>query len=146
MKKTSSKNPKTPTPAKPTPVSAKAPVPTKKVKKVVKTAKEAVPVPKNTMPAIKASAVETVPPTTIVAQLDVGFGNQLFIRGEGPGLSWEKGVPLENLAADRWQIVLEGVGAPVTFKFLVNDDPTKWSLGEDYVVSPGSTLALVPAF
>jgi hypothetical protein len=31
------------------------------------------------------------PVTTIEAKIDVGFGNNLFVRGEGPGLSWEKG-------------------------------------------------------
>src|SRR5688572_5617630 len=29
--------------------------------------------------------------TTITARVDVGFGNALFLRGEGAGLSWNKG-------------------------------------------------------
>jgi hypothetical protein len=148
MKKTSSKNPKTPTPVKPAPASPKTSVSAsaKKVKKAAKPSKVAPPASKDTVPAIKAPRGDSVPPTTIVAQIDVGFGNQLYVRGEGAGLSWEKGVLLDNLAADRWQLVLEGVTAPVTFKFLLNDDSSKWSIGEDFVVSPGSTLALVPLF
>jgi hypothetical protein len=31
------------------------------------------------------------PAVTITAKIDVGFGNALFIRGSGAGLSWSKG-------------------------------------------------------
>ncbi|MFA5265904.1 MAG: hypothetical protein WC378_18950 [Opitutaceae bacterium] len=93
---------------------------------------------------MKAPAVEVVADTIVVAQLDIGFGNQLFIRGEGAGLNWEKGLLMDNVSADRWQIVLKGATAPLVFKFLIND--VTWSIGDDYVVSPGSTLALAPLF
>ncbi len=148
MKKTTSKSPKTSAKAKPAPAPVKAPAPTKpaavsapKVKKPTKPA----PAPKAVVaPAVKAPAVEVVAETIVVAQLDIGFGNQLFIRGEGAGLNWDKGLLMDNIAADRWQIVLKGATAPLVFKVLINDET--WSLGDDYVVSPGSTLAISPLF
>src|SRR5690606_12500637 len=42
-------------------------------------------------PAVVAPAKDTV----IVAKIDVGFGNALYLRGDGPGLSWSKGVPMD---------------------------------------------------
>jgi hypothetical protein len=82
--------------------------------------------------------------TVITAQIDVGFGNTLFIRGDGPGLSWEKGVPLGCTAVDRWTISLLVTTRPVVFKFLLNDK--LWSLGEDYVVKPGGNATFTPKF
>jgi hypothetical protein len=47
--------------------------------------------------AIEVSAVSDrngTSPTVIEARFDAGFGNGLFVRGEGAGLSWEKGEPM----------------------------------------------------
>jgi hypothetical protein len=91
-------------------------------------------------------AAVAVPPaaTAITAQIDVGFGNTLFLRGEGPGLSWEKGVPLGCSAGDRWSISLPVAARPVVFKFLLNDKI--WSTGEDFVLKPGASGTFTPAF
>lgn len=86
----------------------------------------------------------TVGETTISAVIDVGFGNALFIRGEGPGLSWEKGCPLECVADDKWIITLGELTKPINFKFLLNDQT--WSAGADYVIEPGQSLTLEPVF
>lgn len=94
-------------------------------------------------PAVKASPAPATP-TKIVAKIDVGFGNTLFIRGEGPGLSWEKGIPLDCVADDQWALSVGETSRPVVFKFLVND--LTWSVGEDYIVQPGATIELVPVF
>jgi hypothetical protein len=82
--------------------------------------------------------------TTIVAQVDVGFGNSLFIRGEGPGLSWEKGISLECVADDKWSIELEETTKPIVYKFLLNDQT--WCKGEDHVAQPGTTVTVSPVF
>jgi hypothetical protein len=82
--------------------------------------------------------------TTITAKIDIGFGNKLWIRGDGPGLSWEKGLVMDCVADDKWSIALSDAGAPVVFKFLVND--LSWSTGDDYIAQPGATLALAPTF
>ena len=51
-------------------------------------------------PAVKKAAPKVVV-TTITALVDVGFGNTLYLRGEGPGLSWEKGVPMKCVTDDK---------------------------------------------
>jgi len=98
--------------------------------------------------AVAAPAVKAVPTTKvaakIVANIDVGFGNTLYIRGEGPGLNWEKGIPLDCIADDQWSLTLSETARPVVFKFLIND--LTWSVGDDYLVQPGSTAELTPVF
>lgn len=96
-----------------------------------------------TTPAVKAVAATPVV-TTIAARVDVGFGNALFIRGEGAGLSWEKGSPMHCLGADLWQIVLAESARAFTFKFLVND--VTWSTGPDYTAACGTSITLSPKF
>lgn len=94
-------------------------------------------------PVAKPAAPKVVT-ATISASFDVGFGNSLYLRGEGPGLSWDKGVALENVKADKWSIALPGATKPVVFKLLINDEV--WSGGEDYVLAPGGTAELTPTF
>ena len=123
-----------------------APTP-EKVKSPAKAKAPAKPKAKAKAPA-EAPVVKTTPPipvlTTITALIDVGFGNTLWLRGDGPGLSWEKGVAMDCVSDDKWSITLADAGAPVVFKFLVND--LSWSAGDDYVVSPGGTIVLKPTF
>ncbi len=82
--------------------------------------------------------------TTIAARIDVGFGNALFLRGSGPGLDWEKGLPMQCLDGDLWTADVPSDDKPILFKFLVNDEV--WSTGPDYVVDPGAQLEVKPSF
>lgn len=82
--------------------------------------------------------------TTITACIDIGFGNALYVRGEGPGLNWEKGVLMECRGNDQWQIALGESSRPYLLKFLVND--LTWSTGPDYTVPSGVSLTLAPQF
>lgn len=90
-------------------------------------------------------AVPTAPvQTKIVARIDVGFGNQLFLRGDGPGLSWDQGVLMTCVASDHWESVLGESARPIAFKLLLND--ITWSSGPDSSVASGSTITLTPEF
>lgn len=94
-------------------------------------------------PAVKAAPAK-VASTVIVAAIDVGFGNALYVRGEGPGLSWDIGLPMVCVADDKWSVELPVAARPVVFKFLLND--TTWCVGSDYVVGPGEHVTLTPEF
>ena len=100
------------------------------------------PKPVHIVPAKKPAAKPTL--TTITAQIDIGFGNTLYLRGEGAGLSWDKGLVMDCLADDKWVISLSDAATPVIFKFLLND--LTWCAGSDYVVTPGESVTLVPSF
>lgn len=106
--------------------------------------KAAAPTPAAAAPAV-VKPVETKPVvTTISAKIDIGFGNALYVRGEGAGLSWDKGLLMTCVADDVWQVSVGESAHPVVFKFLVND--LSWSAGEDYSVASGDTVTLVPTF
>jgi hypothetical protein len=92
---------------------------------------------------VKAIAPATVQ-TKIIARVDVGFGNAVYIRGEGPGLSWSQGIPMENVSNDQWEITLAESAQPISFKVLVND--ATWCTGPDSVVASGSTVTITPEF
>ena len=120
------------------PVAKKAPTKKAPAKKVA--AKKATPAPAKKA-AKKSPAKKTT--TTIVANVDVGFGNSLFIRGEGAGLSWEKGTALENISPYEWSFST-GAKGPITFKFLINDEI--WAEGENLTVAAGNSSISSPAF
>lgn len=82
--------------------------------------------------------------TSITARIDIGFGNSLYLRGEGPGLSWDVGLLMTCVGRDEWQATLAESAGPVVFKFLIND--VIWSTGPDQVVQPGTSTTLTPTF
>ncbi len=99
-----------------------------------------------TKPTITVSSGSTrngAEPVTIEAKIDVGFGNTLFLRGEGAGLSWTQGVPLTCVDSKTWKWTGNGV-EKLKFKLLINDQI--WSQGEDLVAAPGQKLEISPAF
>jgi hypothetical protein len=101
------------------------------------------PVPVASTPTIKVISKKPAA-TKITARIDIGFGNALYVRGEGPGLSWDKGVVMNCLGSDEWEITLAESARPVVFKFLVND--LSWSTGADYTVASGEKVTLSPEF
>lgn len=124
-----------PKPVEPKPVK-KAAAPRKKP------AAPAAPAPALAKPSVPVAPVRKA--TTIAARIDIGFGNTLFIRGEGPGLSWDRGLAMDCLSDDLWSISFPSSATGVIFKFLVND--LTWSVGSDYVVGSGDSVELTPTF
>ena len=82
--------------------------------------------------------------TRVTARIDVGFGNSLFIRGEGNGLSWEYGQPLTCVDGAAWVWSSPSASEESTFKLLLNDQV--WCQGENFRVAPGSQLEIAPHF
>ena len=135
MKKTTSKSTKSPAPATKAVLAPKSAPAAKTTKAPVKQ--------RASVPAVKPVAAKKIA-TTIIAQIDIGFGNLLHIRGEGPGLSWDRGLEMDCVADNQWKVVLGESARPIVFKFLVND--LTWSAGEDYSVEPGASVTLAPTF
>ena len=90
----------------------------------------------------EARVPETV--TVVEARIDVGLGNTLFIRGQGDGLSWDKGQPLACMNASTWVWHSALARDNIVFKLLVNDQV--WAKGADLALEPGRKLEVVPAF
>lgn len=117
---------------------------TTKATKALTPAKKPAKTVRKTTPVPAVPVAPTVVVTTISANIDVGFGNFLFIRGEGSGLSWDRGLRMECVADDRWNITLGESSRPFVFKFLINDEI--WSTGDDYTLEPGGTATFSPRF
>ena len=72
------------------------------------------------------AAVETAPSaagsgTALIVNLMIGIGNKPFVRGTGPGLSRDKGVPMSFLGIGRWQWISPDPEAPATVEVWKND-------------------------
>jgi hypothetical protein len=128
---------------------AKKPTTKKAVKKVAakKATKKVVakkaPAKKPVAPKAKIPSNQVVK-TSIIARVDVGFGNQLYIRGTGADLSWERGLQLENVSAYEWAFATTKAKSDVTFKFLINDE--LWAEGDNVTVAEGATSISSPVF
>lgn len=120
-----------------TPVVAKAPVTTTVTPASTPALVKAAPV------APKTPIITAASPITIEAKIDVGFGNKLFVRGQGAGLSWDHGIPLECVDSQTWRLTVPAQDK-LQFKLLLND--SVWAQGEDLIAAPGKKVEVVPAF
>ncbi|HTB64400.1 MAG TPA: hypothetical protein VK737_12520 [Opitutales bacterium] len=80
----------------------------------------------------------------IVAKVDVGWGNTVYLRGVGGGLSWDVGVPMTCLVDDEWVWSYCEENPPREIKFLRND--TDWAVGDNQVVLFEKVQWCVPRF
>ncbi len=82
--------------------------------------------------------------TQIVVKYDVGMNNTLSIRGNGAGLSWDRGVPLKNVGPDEWVWETNAPFSDCEFKVLINDQ--SFECGENHHLGPGAKLQYTPSF
>lgn len=67
--------------------------------------------------------------TRLTATAYIGIGNKLFIRGDGPGLSPDKGVPLQFISIGKWRWETADATATVTVRLYKNDQQECAELG-----------------
>ena len=83
--------------------------------------------------------------TRLIATSYIGIGNRLFIRCEGPGLSWEKGVPLQFVSIGKWRWETPDASAAVRFKLYKNDEVECPGLGT-VELEPGHQQEVIAKF
>lgn len=77
-----------------------------------------------------ASAVSTDGATRLLVTAYIGIGNRLFIRGDGPGLSADKGVPLQFVSIGKWRWETNDATTSVRVRLYKNDETECATLGE----------------
>lgn len=115
------------------------------------------PAPKVVEPAPEDMFVEAVPveankrtrtkkgDTAVIASVFIGIGNKPYVRGNGAGLNWENGVPMEFEEIGKWRwIAPADLEAPVELQLFRNDVDLD-SSGK-YTLEPGQKLELSPVF
>lgn len=82
--------------------------------------------------------------TKIIVQFDAGFSNELYIRGSGADLKWNKGQKLINVKSDEWVWESNASFSPCEFKILLNDHT--YENGENHPLNEGATIRYTPKF
>ncbi|MBK8479324.1 MAG: hypothetical protein IPL39_24505 [Opitutaceae bacterium] len=96
-------------------------------------------------PAATAAPTKTADGyTRLLVTAYIGIGNKVFIRGDGPGLSRDKGIPMEFVSIGKWSWETSDAVDPVTIQLFKNDDlPAQ---GEPLSLPPGHHLEATPVF
>ena len=82
--------------------------------------------------------------TSVTANVMIGIGNKPFLRGEGPGLSWDEGVPMNFIEIGKWAWSPSRKNAALTVQVYRNDeDPDQ---GGKVEVKPGDKIEITPEF
>jgi hypothetical protein len=74
--------------------------------------------------------------TRLVATAYIGIGNKLFIRGDGPGLRRDKGIPLQFVSIGKWRWESAELLFPVKVRLFKNDQIECTTVGE-ITLEPG---------
>jgi hypothetical protein len=82
--------------------------------------------------------------TRLTIKCDTGFSNQLYIRGKGANLNWNKGQPLKNIKADEWTWETDEHFTNCEFKILMNDN--QYETGDNHSIQCGAHLLYSPRF
>ena len=82
--------------------------------------------------------------TSVVANVMIGIGNKPYVRGEGPGLSWEEGVAMNFVEIGKWAWSPSRKNASLTIQIYRNDeDPDNTGKHE---IKPGEKFEITPEF
>lgn len=95
-------------------------------------------------PAPAESAVSSDGATRLLATAYIGIGNKLFIRGDGPGLSWDKGVPMQFVSIGKWGWATNDAFSPVRCELYKNDETA--ALTGEVVLDPGKHVEITALF
>ncbi|HEX2862787.1 MAG TPA: hypothetical protein VHN79_14160 [Lacunisphaera sp.] len=82
--------------------------------------------------------------TRLLVTAYIGIGNKLFIRGDGPGLSWDKGVPMQFVSIGKWGWASHDVSAPMKCRLYKNDDTA--ALSGEVTLEPGRHAEVTALF
>lgn len=93
---------------------------------------------------IPPSEVKKGPKTRIIVKYDVGYANQLYVRGKGANLSWNHGIPLKNIKADEWIWETDSSFKACEFKVLINDQ--QYEGGQNHPLACGASIQYTPNF
>ena len=98
-----------------------------------------------TQPAVtKEDKTEKNGTTTVVANVMIGIGNKPYLRGEGPGLSWDEGVAMNFIEIGKWAWSPPRKNASLTVQVYRNDqDPDQ---GGKVEIRPGEKIEITPEF
>jgi hypothetical protein len=74
--------------------------------------------------------------TRLLVTAYIGIGNKLFLRGDGPGLRRDKGVPLQFVSIGKWRWESAELLFPLRVRLFKNDQVECSALGE-IILEPG---------
>lgn len=83
--------------------------------------------------------------TRLLVTAYIGIGNKLFLRGTGPGLSWDKGVPLQFVSIGKWRWETNDASAPISGRLYKNDQIECVSVGTLHL-APGHQCEVSASF
>ena len=83
-------------------------------------------------------------PATVVAKIIIGIGNKVHVRGEGPGLSWDEGVPMSFLEIGKWSWTPSDKSIPLVIQLYKNDEEP--DTNGRIELDPGENVEISPRF
>ena len=81
---------------------------------------------------------------TLIAYLNIDISSTPYVRGEGAGLSWDEGVPMEFVEIGKWQWTVENALESTSCRIFKDDSLA--ARGDDIIIKVGEKVEVYPKF
>ena len=81
---------------------------------------------------------------TLIAHLNLDISSTPYVRGEGAGLSWNEGVPMEFIEIGKWEWTVENAVESTSCRIFKDDSLA--AKGDDIVIEVGERAEVYPEF
>ncbi len=81
---------------------------------------------------------------TLIAHLNLDISSTPYVRGEGAGLSWNEGVPMEFIEIGKWEWTVENAIESTACRIFKDDSLA--AKGDDIVIEVGERAEVYPEF
>ncbi len=81
---------------------------------------------------------------TLIAHLNLDISSTPYVRGEGAGLSWNEGVPMEFIEIGKWEWTVENAEESTSCRIFKDDSLA--ARGDDIVIEVGERAEVYPEF
>ena len=81
---------------------------------------------------------------TLIAHLNLDISSTPYVRGEGAGLSWNEGVPMEFIEIGKWEWTVENAEESTSCQIFKDDSLA--AKGDDIVIEVGERAEVYPVF
>ena len=81
---------------------------------------------------------------TLIAHLNIEISSTPYVRGEGAGLSWNEGIPMEFIEIGKWEWKVENAVESTSCRIFKDDSLA--AKGDDIVINVGERAEVYPVF
>lgn len=93
---------------------------------------------------VTISSAEDTESIALIAHLNISIDSTPYVRGEGAGLKWDEGIPMDFIEIGKWEWVVNNANETASCRIFKDD--TIAARGDDIIINIGERAEVYPEF